>query len=94
MILSTGYNRELTVATEAAVAAGAILREEFNRPLGPQGPGDHAATDEVAEQAILEYLTARFPHDGFLGEELGRAREPQDDSGRLAHRRGTTDRRF
>lgn len=65
------YERELRVATELALRAGARLREEFHRPGGPRGAHDHADVDEEAETLISEGLRAAFPDDAYTGEETG-----------------------
>jgi len=59
----------LNAAVEAAIAAGDILREEFNRPGGPRGTRHHAEADEVVEQEIYDRLSAAFPDYGFIAEE-------------------------
>jgi ADP-ribosylglycohydrolase/fructose-1,6-bisphosphatase/inositol monophosphatase family enzyme len=64
------YQEALDVAIRAAQAAGGLLREEFHRPGGPRGSGDHAEIDEVAERLIREQLLAAFPWS-YLGEETG-----------------------
>jgi ADP-ribosylglycohydrolase/fructose-1,6-bisphosphatase/inositol monophosphatase family enzyme len=67
-----GYPQALAVAIEAAQEAGAMLREEFHRPGGPRGGGDHADIDRPAEEAIRKRLLDSFPWN-YLGEETGRA---------------------
>lgn len=62
----------LTVGTEAALAAGAILRDEFHRPVGPRGGAGHAPADDEAEALIRARLTGYTPEWGYLGEETGR----------------------
>ena len=62
----------LAAATEAALRAGALIREEFHRPGGPRGGGSHADVDTEAEQVIREALTGAFPFLGYVGEETGR----------------------
>ena len=62
----------LTVASDAALAAGAILRDEFHRPEGPRGGSGHAPADDEAEAVIRARLTGFTPDWGFLGEETGR----------------------
>jgi len=62
----------LKTALDAALSAGAILRDEFNRPGGPRGTIGHAEADDAAEHLIMERLKAVFPRDSFLGEETGR----------------------
>ena len=70
MSSQTAYRSELEAALEAAKAAGAILREEFNRPGGPEGTKHHAKADDAAENVIWEHLAGAFPDYGCLGEEL------------------------
>ena len=68
----------LAVAEEAAIAAGALLRERFEagveRALRTKStPTDLvSAADLAAEAAIREVLTERRPDDAVLGEEGGR----------------------
>jgi ADP-ribosylglycohydrolase/fructose-1,6-bisphosphatase/inositol monophosphatase family enzyme len=64
------YSQALAVAVEAAREAGAMLREEFHRPGGPRGSGEHAEIDRTAEEAIRKRLLAACPW-GYLGEETG-----------------------
>ncbi len=66
----TQYDQALAVAVEAARAAGALLREDFHRPGGPRGHGDHADADTEAEHLIRDKLLAAFPWK-YRGEELG-----------------------
>jgi hypothetical protein len=63
--------RTLSVAIDTAREAGAMLRQEFHRPGGPRGSGDHADIDREAEELIQKRLLAAFPWND-LGEELGR----------------------
>lgn len=65
------YSDALRLAAEAAMAAGALLREEFLRPGGPRGYGGHCDADARAEQAIRERLISAYPDWGYLGEETG-----------------------
>lgn len=65
------YRRALTVATEAALQAGVILREEFHRPGGPRGSEGHCPADGAAEGSIRERLLGAFPEWGYMGEETG-----------------------
>ena len=58
----------LTVAIEAARAAGEILRADFYRPGGPRGGHGHADADDEAEKVIRERLLSEFPWN-YLGEE-------------------------
>ncbi|MBI2565828.1 MAG: ADP-ribosylglycohydrolase family protein [Candidatus Schekmanbacteria bacterium] len=65
------YARALQVATDAALAAGAVLRAEFHRPDGPRGSGGSCPADEEVEAGIRAALSAVSPDWGYLGEELG-----------------------
>jgi ADP-ribosylglycohydrolase/fructose-1,6-bisphosphatase/inositol monophosphatase family enzyme len=66
------YRAQLDCAVAAALAAGAMLREEFHRPGGPRAHGpDHADVDEEAERVIRSRLLEEFPEYGYEGEELG-----------------------
>ncbi len=69
--MAHNYERALAVAIEAAIEAGAILREEFHHPGGPSGPKGHCPADNGAERLIRERLLAAFPGWGYLGEETG-----------------------
>ena len=64
----------LDVAREAALRAGAELKDRYGRPpcgLGAkQGPTDLVSdADRAAEAAIAAVLARRRPDDGILGEE-------------------------
>lgn len=72
------YTRELSLAIEAARAAGALLRDELHRAGGPRGGHDKAPADDEAERIIAEKLTAATAYR-YLGEETG-AREGSDPS--------------
>lgn len=65
------YRQALAVATEAALQAGVLLREEFHRTGGPSSPKGHCPADDTAEELIRERLLAAFPTWGYLGEETG-----------------------
>jgi len=69
---------ELTVAIEAALRAGAMLRDEFHRPGGPRGGGETAVIDALIEEELRATFARAFPSDGFQGEE----RSPQQPSTR------------
>lgn len=58
----------LSVAIATAREAGAMLRDEFHRPDGPRGVGDHADIDQPAEELIRSRLLAAFPWR-YRGEE-------------------------
>ncbi len=62
----------LTAAAEAALAAGAILRERYGKPhqITHKGAIDLVTeADLAAETAILDLLRQRCPAIGFLAEE-------------------------
>ena len=69
--MSHDLKRALAVAREAAIAAGDLLRADFQRPGGPRGGGDKAEADTEAEHLIRGRLTAAFPSWTYLGEETG-----------------------
>src|SRR5262245_7254680 len=64
------YAQPLAVAIDAAREAGALLREEFHRPGGPRGHGDHADVGAVAGELIRTRLLDSFRWN-YHGEELG-----------------------
>src|SRR6185295_9362007 len=63
----------LEAATQAARAAGDLLRADFHRPGGPRGAVDKADADHEAEELIRGRLRDAFPDWYYLGEETGRA---------------------
>jgi ADP-ribosyl-[dinitrogen reductase] hydrolase len=65
------YAGALAIATEAALAAGELLRDEFHRASGPLGSGDGCEADRWAERLIREKLLGAFPEWGYRGEETG-----------------------
>jgi ADP-ribosylglycohydrolase/fructose-1,6-bisphosphatase/inositol monophosphatase family enzyme len=67
------YRQALDVALQAARDAGQLLRDEFHRPGGPRGAGEHADIDDAVEQHIRQKLLAAIPWD-YLGEETGFAK--------------------
>jgi len=77
-------SRELTVATEAARAAGAVVRAWYDgsytvREKGHDSPVTEA--DIQANERIFGMVRAAFPDDGWLSEET------RDSSERLTKRR-------
>ena len=71
-----GASDRFLAAQAAARTAGRIALARFKRPgglvierKGPQDPVSDA--DRQAEAMIREEIAARFPRDGFLGEESG-----------------------
>lgn len=69
--MATDLALALEVAVAAARQAGALIRQEFERPGGPRGHGDHAPVDTEAEAGIRRRLLDAFPGTGFRGEETG-----------------------
>lgn len=66
--------RRLEVATEAASAAGALLRNYCGRleHVSEKRPGDLVTeADRASEQLILDMLVRHFPEDAILAEESG-----------------------
>ena len=62
----------LTVAAQAALAAGAVLRDFFARPfrVSHKGAIDLVTeADVAAEEVVLTTLCEAFPADGILSEE-------------------------
>ena len=80
---TVSYQLQLDRAVEAARQAGQLLREEFHRPGGPRGSGDHAEADRMAEEVINRLLMALFPDYGYRGEELETVQPPGDQGGHL-----------
>jgi myo-inositol-1(or 4)-monophosphatase len=80
VIDSTGALRNfLEIATEAALAAGAIVLDNWGKVTGIEekgGAGDLVtAVDRLAEREILEILTRHFPDHAILAEESGKIKE-------------------
>lgn len=71
----------LAVAREAALAAGALIRESFHRPAGPEGDRHTNPADTEAETLIRDRVLSAFPGTGFIGEETapvhGKPGEPE-----------------
>lgn len=68
----------LDVATQAATAAGALLRARFDEPrtgVGVKSSSTDMVTDadRASEELILAHLRAARPADAVLGEETGSA---------------------
>lgn len=65
---------QLTAALEAAHAAAAVIRKAYRGNFEVQYKADASPVTEVdvaAERVIKTVLQARFPDDGFYGEETG-----------------------
>ncbi|MGI5836668.1 MAG: inositol monophosphatase family protein [Chloroflexota bacterium] len=69
--MSSYYSEVLSLATEAALEAGSLLRREFHRPRGARGGNGHCVADVEAESLIRNKLTKGYPEWGYLGEETG-----------------------
>ncbi|HEY4832745.1 MAG TPA: inositol monophosphatase family protein, partial [Waddliaceae bacterium] len=69
----------LTVAIEAALQAGDLLRKGFGTSFEISSkPGRHNLVthyDKAAEACIFSCLIKRFPTHGFIGEEQGQSKE-------------------
>ena len=77
-----GRRNDLDAAVAAALTAGAIVRDFYDRASAAtyeKGDGSPVTdADLAADRAIREVLTSRFPEDGILSEE------GQDDERRLS----------
>ncbi len=72
--MDTELDRRLDIATEAALAAGALLRhfQPQRLEVREKRPGDLVTqADEGSEALILRILTRHFPQDAILTEESG-----------------------
>ena len=71
---------QLAVAERTARAAGDLLRMKFGRHLKVHSKGVRANlvtdADTESEALIRRLISARFPHDVFLGEESGESGAP------------------
>jgi myo-inositol-1(or 4)-monophosphatase len=66
--------RRLDIATEAAMAAGTLLRgfRQDDLDIQEKRPGDLVtAADRASETLVMEILTRHFPQDEVLTEESG-----------------------
>ncbi len=87
----------LTVAIEAALHAGALLKEGFGTSFEISSKEGHhnlvTTYDRLAESAILQSIMKRFPSHGFIGEESGHQKsgdilwivDPLDGTVNFAH---------
>lgn len=67
----------LQAAAEVARVAGDVAMQHFRSALAVETKGDGSPVtiaDRAAERAAREWIAARFPGDGVLGEELGAER--------------------
>ncbi len=92
------HNSELlTVAIEAALAAGSLLRQGFGTTFEISSKEGHhnlvTTYDKLAESTIHDAIMHRFPSHGFLGEESGQKKtgdilwivDPLDGTVNFAH---------
>ena len=70
------YQRELRIATELAREAGAIILEDYARPIKVERKIDAddylepvTITDRAANELIVNRIHSVFPNDGILAEE-------------------------
>ncbi len=62
----------LEAARDAALKAGAMLRERHSFHVEHKAENDYVTDmDRASERMIIAALRERFPEDGFLGEEYG-----------------------
>jgi fructose-1,6-bisphosphatase/inositol monophosphatase family enzyme len=64
--------KQLSAANQAALAAGALLRQEYGKPhrVELKGPTNLVTeVDQCSQELILGMLTSGFPDYGVLGEE-------------------------
>ena len=67
----------LAAVQDAAKAAGAVAARHFRTRLAVETKADGSpvtVADRQAERAAREWIEARYPLDGILGEELGETR--------------------
>jgi 3'-phosphoadenosine 5'-phosphosulfate (PAPS) 3'-phosphatase len=82
---SAPFQKELEVAIAAALAAGSVVRDLYDRAAAASyekvdgSPVTDA--DLASDKVIRTFLTSAFPHDALLTEE------GQDDIARLSNRR-------
>lgn len=83
MSASPDLERRLDVATEAAMAAAALLRETRrtgNLEIQEKGPGDLVTqADRASEDLILNLIARHFPEDAILTEESGHHGTPEGE---------------
>lgn len=73
----------LDIATEAAMAAGTILRSHFGKlkSIEKKGASGNLVTeaDHAAEAKVLEVIRRHFPDHAILAEEGGKLGNPESD---------------
>ncbi len=82
---SSPFQKELEVAIAAALAAGAVVRDLYDRAAAARYEKTDGSpvtdADLAADTVIRNHLTSAFPHDALLTEE------GQDDRSRLSNPR-------
>jgi len=75
--------RFLDIATEAALAGGAVLQSywgKLNQVEEKGRPGDLVTeADKAAEEAVLTIIQRHFPHHAILAEESGKLEAATDE---------------
>jgi myo-inositol-1(or 4)-monophosphatase len=71
MSTASPYSADLQFIIQTARAAGTLIREHYRRVERLTKRGEEAVTeaDRASQRLIIERLSARFPNDGFIGEE-------------------------
>jgi histidinol-phosphatase len=73
--MNPDWRARYEVMVEAARTAGQVALGYFDRNVAVEWKADESpvtVADRNAEQSLRTQLTARFPGDGFLGEEFGK----------------------
>lgn len=82
---SSPFQKELEVAIAAALAAGSVVRDLYDRAAAAsyeKGDGSPVTDADLASDKVIRtFLTSAFPHDALLTEE------GQDDPARLTNAR-------
>jgi len=76
--MSVASDTLMEAALEAARCAGAVALGGFGRGIAVETKGDGSPVTEAdrgAERAARDWIAARFPDDGILGEEFGLTHE-------------------
>jgi histidinol-phosphatase len=74
--MNPDWRARYEVMVETARRAGKLALGHFEAGVAVEWKGDHSpvtVADRAAEQLLREAFQARFPGDGFLGEEFGDA---------------------
>ena len=69
----------IDILTSAARTAGLVALQHFRKTLTVETKSDGSPVtiaDRAAEKAAIDWISARFPDDGILGEEGGRHGPP------------------